>query len=370
MHVREEVAEGRLRDRDPAEPSPGVARTLPAYTARPRATSTSRRCQLGSHVSSFGRCRRSCLGGASASAFCERTRTVERAPTMPACMSGGCWHPDRRRSDPSARVGRACRTPDLAGKRVDVDRLRDVAGEARLGQPLVTGIESAGPSPRRPGCAMCAARPEHPGGLRAIEIGQAQVHQDDVGQVLGREGDAPRSAVAASTRPKPGHARARRERASGSCRCRRRSGRAGRADITGVFSAHAHPASCSPRITTSSAKASGACSTRSPASRSRPSAGTSTRCSRRSTARRRTSWSPTSGCRRVIRTRGSRPPGDFARRNPGLGVVVLSQYADPSYALALLDTGSAGRAYVLKERVHDLDQLAGRRFALSRRAAR
>ena len=45
--------------------------------------------------------------------------------------------------------------------------------------------------------------------------------------------------------------------------------------------------------------------------------------------------------------------------NPGLGVVVLSQYANPSYALALLDTGSAGRAYLLKERIHDLDQLAG-----------
>ncbi len=43
--------------------------------------------------------------------------------------------------------------------------------------------------------------------------------------------------------------------------------------------------------------------------------------------------------------------------NPGVGVVVLSQYANPSYALALLDTGSAGRAYVLKEHVNDLDQL-------------
>jgi len=42
---------------------------------------------------------------------------------------------------------------------------------------------------------------------------------------------------------------------------------------------------------------------------------------------------------------------------PKLGVVVLSQYADPSYALALLDTGSAGRAYLLKERVDDLDHL-------------
>ncbi len=43
--------------------------------------------------------------------------------------------------------------------------------------------------------------------------------------------------------------------------------------------------------------------------------------------------------------------------NPNLGVVVLSHYANASYALALLDTGSAARAYVLKERVHDPDQL-------------
>jgi DNA-binding NarL/FixJ family response regulator len=42
---------------------------------------------------------------------------------------------------------------------------------------------------------------------------------------------------------------------------------------------------------------------------------------------------------------------------PKLGVVVLSQFADPSYALALLDTGSAGRAYLLKERVSDLEHL-------------
>ena len=42
---------------------------------------------------------------------------------------------------------------------------------------------------------------------------------------------------------------------------------------------------------------------------------------------------------------------------PDAGVVVLSQYSDPSYALALLDTGSAGRAYLLKERVNDLDQV-------------
>jgi DNA-binding NarL/FixJ family response regulator len=42
---------------------------------------------------------------------------------------------------------------------------------------------------------------------------------------------------------------------------------------------------------------------------------------------------------------------------PGTGVLVLSQYAQPSYALALLDSGSDGRAYLLKQRVHDRAEL-------------
>ena len=37
--------------------------------------------------------------------------------------------------------------------------------------------------------------------------------------------------------------------------------------------------------------------------------------------------------------------------------MVLSQYADPAYALALLERGSEGRAYLLKERVSDPSQL-------------
>jgi DNA-binding NarL/FixJ family response regulator len=44
--------------------------------------------------------------------------------------------------------------------------------------------------------------------------------------------------------------------------------------------------------------------------------------------------------------------------HPHVGVVVLSQYSDPGYVLALLESGSDGRAYLLKERVHDLGQLA------------
>jgi DNA-binding NarL/FixJ family response regulator len=45
--------------------------------------------------------------------------------------------------------------------------------------------------------------------------------------------------------------------------------------------------------------------------------------------------------------------------HPGTGVVVLSQYATPGFALALLDGGSEGRGYLLKERVDDLEQLVG-----------
>jgi DNA-binding NarL/FixJ family response regulator len=42
---------------------------------------------------------------------------------------------------------------------------------------------------------------------------------------------------------------------------------------------------------------------------------------------------------------------------PGTGVVLLSQYVDPGYVRNLLDSGSAGRGYLLKERVSDLDEL-------------
>jgi DNA-binding NarL/FixJ family response regulator len=44
--------------------------------------------------------------------------------------------------------------------------------------------------------------------------------------------------------------------------------------------------------------------------------------------------------------------------HPGVGVVVLSQYASPSYALALLEDGSQARAYLLKDRVADVEDVA------------
>jgi DNA-binding NarL/FixJ family response regulator len=43
--------------------------------------------------------------------------------------------------------------------------------------------------------------------------------------------------------------------------------------------------------------------------------------------------------------------------HPDVGVVVLSQYADPSYALELFESGSAGRAYLLKERLGNRAEL-------------
>ena len=42
---------------------------------------------------------------------------------------------------------------------------------------------------------------------------------------------------------------------------------------------------------------------------------------------------------------------------PEIGVVVLSQYSEPGYVLRLLDSGSERRAYLLKERIHDRQEL-------------
>jgi DNA-binding NarL/FixJ family response regulator len=43
--------------------------------------------------------------------------------------------------------------------------------------------------------------------------------------------------------------------------------------------------------------------------------------------------------------------------HPSIGVVVLSQYVEEDYALALLSDGVAGLGYLLKERVSDIDEL-------------
>ena|SRR5437870_5322341 len=56
---------------------------------------------------------------------------------------------------------------------------------------------------------------------------------------------------------------------------------------------------------------------------------------------------------------GVRAAGRFRDTAPETAVLVLSQYDEPEYALALLGAGAAGRGYLLKQRVADLDQLVG-----------
>jgi DNA-binding NarL/FixJ family response regulator len=55
---------------------------------------------------------------------------------------------------------------------------------------------------------------------------------------------------------------------------------------------------------------------------------------------------------------GIRAAEILREQHPEIGVVLLSQYSEPAYALAFLDGGSKGRAYLLKERVSDIGQLA------------
>jgi DNA-binding NarL/FixJ family response regulator len=54
---------------------------------------------------------------------------------------------------------------------------------------------------------------------------------------------------------------------------------------------------------------------------------------------------------------GIRLANELRRTHPEVGVVVLSQYAEARYALALLEHGSDRRGYLLKERVHDRGHL-------------
>jgi DNA-binding NarL/FixJ family response regulator len=54
---------------------------------------------------------------------------------------------------------------------------------------------------------------------------------------------------------------------------------------------------------------------------------------------------------------GIRLANELRERHPGIGVVVLSQYSTPAYALALFEHGADGRAYMLKDRVHNPAEL-------------
>ena len=54
---------------------------------------------------------------------------------------------------------------------------------------------------------------------------------------------------------------------------------------------------------------------------------------------------------------GIRAAREIRETHPGTGVVVLSQYVEPVYALNLFNAGADGLAYLLKERLGDLGQL-------------
>ena len=54
---------------------------------------------------------------------------------------------------------------------------------------------------------------------------------------------------------------------------------------------------------------------------------------------------------------GIRVANWLRERHPGIGVVVLTQYAEPRYGLELLEAGAEGRGYLLKERIHDPREL-------------
>lgn len=54
---------------------------------------------------------------------------------------------------------------------------------------------------------------------------------------------------------------------------------------------------------------------------------------------------------------GIRMAGQLRETHPDIGVVILTQYADPALALELFQSGSEGRAYLLKERVAQRGEL-------------
>ena len=62
---------------------------------------------------------------------------------------------------------------------------------------------------------------------------------------------------------------------------------------------------------------------------------------------------------------GIRAANLLRETHPQIGVVVISQYVDPRYALPLLEHGTEGRAYLLKERVDDVGQLLGAVWAVA-----
>ena len=64
--------------------------------------------------------------------------------------------------------------------------------------------------------------------------------------------------------------------------------------------------------------------------------------------------SSTSGCPPTHTTEGLDAARTLRETHPGLGVLVLSAHVEPHYALSLIEDGTRGAGYLLKERVADL----------------
>jgi DNA-binding NarL/FixJ family response regulator len=56
---------------------------------------------------------------------------------------------------------------------------------------------------------------------------------------------------------------------------------------------------------------------------------------------------------------GIRIANGLRRTHPRVGVLVLSQFVEPEYAIALLDEGSDRRGYLLKDRIRDRNAIIG-----------
>ncbi|HEY8740055.1 MAG TPA: adenylate/guanylate cyclase domain-containing protein [Candidatus Dormibacteraeota bacterium] len=59
----------------------------------------------------------------------------------------------------------------------------------------------------------------------------------------------------------------------------------------------------------------------------------------------------------TFQSEGIEAAREVRKQHPGTGIVVLSQFEEPEYAIALLQDGASGMAYLLKDRVADGDQL-------------
>ena len=62
---------------------------------------------------------------------------------------------------------------------------------------------------------------------------------------------------------------------------------------------------------------------------------------------------------------GLRAADELAVKSPAIGVLVLSQFAEPSYAASLLKMSPRGRGYLLKERVLNRDVLIGALYRIA-----